>query len=110
MESSGNEQVAEDITEFMTVNDIDLTELKSFKGDNPKNPFLCYLNINSLRYKITNLRHILEQTGIEIVAVSEAKLSKEFPFSSLSKKQEQAWWMINCLCQEEPDHKTQKII
>ena len=27
MESSGNEQVAEDITEFMTINDIDLTEL-----------------------------------------------------------------------------------
>ena len=40
MESSGNKQVAEDITEFMTINDIDLTELKSLEGDNPKNPFL----------------------------------------------------------------------
>ena len=40
MESSGNEQVAKDITEFMTINDIDLSELKSLKGDNPKNPFL----------------------------------------------------------------------
>ena len=81
MEPSGNEQVAEDITEFMTINDIDLTELKSLKGDNPKNPFLCYLNINSLRYKITDLRYILKQTGIEIVAVSETKLSEEFPDS-----------------------------
>ena len=78
MESSGNEQVAEDITEFMTVNDIDLTELKSLKGDNPKNPFLCYLNIKSLRYKIIDLRYILKQTGI---AVSETKLSEEFPDS-----------------------------
>ena len=81
MEYSGNDQVAEDITEFMTINDIDLTELKSLKGDNPKNPFLCYLNINSLRYKITDLRYILKQTGIEIVAVSETKLSEEFPDS-----------------------------
>ena len=37
VESSGNEQVAEDITEFMTINDIDLT----LNGDNPKIPFLC---------------------------------------------------------------------
>ena len=81
MESSGNEQVAEDITEFMTINDIDLTELKSLKGDDPKNPFLCYLNINSLRYKITDLRYVLKQTGIEIVVVSETKLSEEFPDS-----------------------------
>ena len=81
MESSGNKQVAEDITEFMTINDIDLTELKSLKGDNPKNPFLCYLNINSLSYKITDLRYILRQTGIKIVAVSETKLSVEFPDS-----------------------------
>ena len=79
MESSGNEQVAEDITEFMTINDIDLTELKSLKGDNPKSPFLCFLNINSLRYKITDLRYILKHTGIEIVAVSDTKLSEEFP-------------------------------
>ena len=81
MESSGNEQVAKDITESKTINDIDLSELKSLKGDNPKNPFLCYLNINSLCYKITDLRYILKQTGIEIVAVSETKLSEEFPDS-----------------------------
>ena len=34
-----------------------------------------------MRYKIVDLRHILEQTGIEIVAVSETKLSEEFPDS-----------------------------
>ena len=81
METSGHKQVTRDITEFMSINDIDLTNLMSLKGDNLKNPFLSYLNINSLRYKIVDLRHILEQTGIEIVAVSETKLSEEFPDS-----------------------------
>ena len=48
MESSGNQQVAEDITEFMSINDIDLTELKSLKGDNPK---------TKLRSKLKNLHN-----------------------------------------------------
>ena len=39
------------------------------------------LPINSLPYKNTDLRHIPEQTGIEIVAVSETKFSEEFPDS-----------------------------
>ena len=55
--------------------------IMSLKGDNLKNPFLSYLNINGLRYKFVDLRQILEQTGIEIVAVSETKLSEEFPDS-----------------------------
>ena len=55
--------------------------IMSLKGDNFKNPFLSYLNINGLRYKFVDLRQILEQTGIEIVAVSESKLSEEFPDS-----------------------------
>ena len=67
----------------MTIIDIDLTELKSLKGDNPKNLFLCCLNINSLRYKITDLGYILKQTGIEIIGVSETKLSEEFPDSQV---------------------------
>ena len=48
METSGCKQVTKDITEFMGINDIDLTNLMSLKGDNLKNPFLSYLNINSL--------------------------------------------------------------
>ena len=70
-----------DITKFVKINDIDLTNLMSLKGDNLKNPFLCYVNINSLRHKIVDLRQFLEQTGIEIVAVSETKFSDEFPDS-----------------------------
>ena len=81
MKTSGCKQVTGDITKFVTINDIDLTNLMSLKGDNLKNPFLCYLNINSLHYKIVDFRQILEQTGTEIVAVIDTKLSVEFPDS-----------------------------
>ena len=37
------------------------------------------MNINSLPFKIVDLRHVLKQTGIELVAISETKLSEEFP-------------------------------
>ena len=40
---------------------------------------MCHLNINSLRHKIVDLRHVLSQTGIEIVSISETKLSSDFP-------------------------------
>ena len=81
METSGYKQVNRDITKFTNINDIDLTNLISLKGDNLKNPFPSYLNINSLRNKIVDFKQILQQTGIEIVAVSETKLSEEFPDS-----------------------------
>ena len=53
---------------------IDLGKLKELKGKHLKNPFLCYLNINNLRNKIVDLRYVLAQTGIELLAVSETKL------------------------------------
>ena len=37
------------------------------------------MNINSLRHKIVDLRHVLSQTGTEIVAISETKLCSDFP-------------------------------
>ena len=39
------------------------------EGDNLKNPFLSYLNINSLRYKIVDFRQILEQIGRAVSAI-----------------------------------------
>ena len=57
---------------------IDLSELKALKNNHIENPFICYLNINSLRYKIVDPRHVLETTGLEIVAISETKVSDEF--------------------------------
>ena len=59
----------------------DLSDIKKLKSSNLNNPFFTYLNINSLRYKIIDLRQILSSTELEVVAVSETKLSKEFPNS-----------------------------
>ena len=64
---------------FENLESIDLGKLKELKGKNLKNPFLCYLNINSLCNKIVDLRYVLAQTGIELPAVSETKLSENFP-------------------------------
>ena len=64
---------------FENLESIDLGKLKEPKGKNLKNPFLCYLNINNLRNKIVDLRYVLAQTGIELLAVSETKLSENFP-------------------------------
>ena len=62
-------------------NNVDLSALKQLKTDNFKNPSICHLNINHLRNKIIDLRHVLSKTGLEIVAVSETKLCSEFPNS-----------------------------
>ena len=64
---------------FENLESIDLGKLKELKGKNLKNQFLCYLNINSLRNKIVDLRYVLAQTHIQLLAVSETKLSENFP-------------------------------
>lgn len=37
------------------------------------------MNINSIRYKITDLRYILSIANIELIAITETKLNSEFP-------------------------------
>ena len=64
---------------FENPESIGLRKLKELKSKNLKNPFLCYLNINSLRNEIVDLRNVPAQTGIELLAVSETKLSENFP-------------------------------
>ena len=59
----------------------DLSDLKKLKSSNLNNPFFAYLNINSLCYKIVDLRQILSSKELDVVAVSETKLNKEFPNS-----------------------------
>ena len=43
------------------------------------NVLLSYLNINSLRYKITDLRILVPQYLPYYLVISEAKLNEEFP-------------------------------
>ena len=52
--------------------------MKILNANYRNNPFLCHLNINSLRYEITDTRHVVIGTGLEIVAISETKLTEEF--------------------------------
>ena len=59
--------------------DLDLEGLKDLKSKNFHNPFISHLNINSLRYKITELREILTKSNLEILTVSETKLDDQFP-------------------------------
>ena len=64
---------------FENFESIDLGKLKELKGKNLKNAFLCYLIINSLCNKIVDSRYVLAQTGIELLVVSETKLTENFP-------------------------------
>ena len=55
-----------------------LAELRKKYSDNP---IIGYLNINSLRYKVVDLRHVLFESELDILAISETKLCDEFPDS-----------------------------
>ena len=51
----------------------------ALKPANLNNPFISYLNLNSLRYKIIDIREVLCKAQLEIIALSETKLNSEFP-------------------------------
>ena len=44
-----------------------------------QNPIIGYLNIDSLRNKIVDIRQVLCESELDIIAVSETKHSDEFP-------------------------------
>ena len=64
---------------FRTKMNLTVWTYLGLKQANTKNPFLSYLNLNSLRYKVIDLREILSKVELEILAVSETKLSSDFP-------------------------------
>ena len=45
----------------------------------PNNPIIGYLNINSLRNKIIDLRHVVSVSQPDILTISETKLDDTFP-------------------------------
>ena len=49
------------------------------KQANLNYPFISYPNLNSLRYKIIDIREVLCKAQLEIIALSETKLNSEFP-------------------------------
>ena len=64
-----------------TVSDLDLQKLEPFKKQHSNYPFLAYLNINSLRNKIVDLKQVLTKVDLEILAILETKLNESFPNS-----------------------------
>ena len=58
---------------------LDLSNLIALKQANLNNPFISYLNLNSLRCKIIDIREVLCKAQLEIIALSETKLNSEFP-------------------------------
>ena len=51
--------------------EIDLEGLNNLKANNKDNPFVGYLNINSFRYKIIELKEIILKSNFEILAVKQ---------------------------------------
>ena len=63
---------------------LDLQMLHDLRFEYPKN-FLCgYLNINSLRNKIHDLRLIIHDVPIDYFVISEIKLDNSFPNEQLT--------------------------
>ena len=65
--------------EFSSVNSSDLQSLKLVRSDNTENPMIGYLNLNSLRNKIIDLREVLKHISLDYFVVSEIKLDNSFP-------------------------------
>ena len=67
-----------------TVYDLDLQKLESFKKQHSNHPFLAYLNINSLRNKIVDLKQVLTKVDLETLVIAETKLNESFPNSQFA--------------------------
>ena len=63
------------------MNQTDINDLIKVREAYSKNAILGYLNINSLRNKIINLRDVVAKVLIDILCVDETKLDESFPDS-----------------------------
>ena len=61
--------------------DLDIDGLIDLRVNNPFNPIVGYLNINSLRNKIDDLREVCKKVQIDILCIDETKLDDSFPDS-----------------------------
>ena len=56
-----------------------VSELIELRNKYLNNPVIGYLNINSLRNKIIDLREIMSKAPLDIVCIDETKLHESFP-------------------------------
>ena len=57
----------------------DLQFLRKLRLKYPRNPFIGYLNINSLRNKIIDVREMISRLQLDYFVISEIKLDSSFP-------------------------------
>ena len=60
---------------------LDFDALTYLRVNNPFNPIVGYLNINSLWNKIDDLREVCRKVQIDILCIDETKLDDSFPDS-----------------------------
>ena len=59
-----------DITEHLSTANTDISQiLKGLRLSNPKNVILSYLNVNSIRNMLENLREIIKQ-NVDVLALT----------------------------------------
>ena len=56
----------------------DIEDIFNLRTKNPNNPIIGFLNINSLRNKITDLKMVMERCLPDILLVEETKLNSDF--------------------------------
>ena len=61
-----------------------LQQLQEDRLKHRKNPLIGYLNINSLRNKITDLRVIMKTLSLDYLILSETKIDESFPTSQFN--------------------------
>ena len=64
----------------------DLQILQDLRLQHRKNPLTGYLNINSLRKKMSDLRVLLHDLQLEYFVISETKLDDSFPSAQFAIK------------------------
>ena len=61
-----------------------LQQLQEDRLKHHKNPLIGYLNMNSLRNKITNLRVIMKTLSLDYLILSQTKIDESFPTSQFN--------------------------
>ena len=58
---------------------LDIKSAVTLKKKHIHNPYITYLNINSLRNKIHDIRSMISEMSPEVLTISETKLDASFP-------------------------------
>ena len=65
-------------SEADNVDNDDISKFFRYRCEHSENPIFAYYNINSLRYKIIDLKEVMERCLPDILVVAESKLNETF--------------------------------